>query len=237
MGTAVPVSPLHVIGSTTQTNATFGTPGAGSFDILGLTISNYGYVNLGSNLFFNGSWNLRNTANDGWLTTMNNAPTAGSGSAWSIYHVANGVNPVPLTQFFTILPSGNVGIGTTSPQYKLAVNGTVSTKEVIVTTTGWADYVFTPGYRLPPLGEVSAYIKVHHHLPDIPSQNEVGEKGVNLGEMQAKLLAKIEELTLHMIQADERNNRLEQQNSRLQRESCELQERIVRLEERVVPSE
>ena len=83
--------------------------------------------------------------------------------------------------------------------------------------------MFRPEYRLKPLSEVAAYIDEHQHLPDIPSEGEVREKGVSLGEMQVKLLAKVEELTLHMIQADERNNRLERQNR-------ELQERIARLE-------
>jgi len=111
---------------------------------------------------------------------------------------------------------GNVGIGTTTPQSKLAVNGTITTKEVIVTNTGWPDYVFKPNYNLTPLNEVAAYIREHHHLPDIPSEAEVKEKGVGLGDMQAKLLAKIEELTLHLINADKQNR--------------ELQERVARLE-------
>ena len=111
--------------------------------------------------------------------------------------------------------TGNVGIGTTSPQYPLSVNGTVQAKEVIV-NTGWSDYVFDPDYHLRSLAEVNSYIEKHHHLPDIPSAADVREKGVSLGEMQSKLLAKIEELTLRMIQADERNNRLESENRNLQ---------------------
>jgi predicted nuclease with TOPRIM domain len=107
----------------------------------------------------------------------------------------------------------------------LAVNGTITTKEVVVTNTGWSDYVFAPDYHLQPLNEVGAYVKEHHHLPEIPSEAEVKEKGVSLGDMQAKLLAKVEELTLHMIQADERNTRLEQQNR-------ELRDRVARLETR-----
>lgn len=118
---------------------------------------------------------------------------------------------------------GNVGIGTANPQYLLSVKGTVGAEEFIVTNTGWSDYVFQPGYRLRPLSEVGAYIQANHHLPDIPSETEVKEKGVSVGEMQSKLLAKVEELTLHMIQADERNNRLEQQNQ-------ELRDRLARLE-------
>ena len=117
-----------------------------------------------------------------------------------------------------------MGIGTSSPQHLLHVAGTIGAEEVIVSSTG-ADYVFQPGYRLKPLAEVAAYIQQQHHLPGIPSANEVQEKGVSLGEMQGKLLAKVEELTLHMIRAEERSQKLEAQNR-------ELRERIVRLESR-----
>jgi len=109
--------------------------------------------------------------------------------------------------------AGHIGIGTTSPQYPLSVNGTVQAKEVIV-NTGWSDYVFDADYHLPDLSEVSAYIKAHHHLPDIPSEAEVNENGISLGEMQSKLLAKIEELTVQMIRLDSENRdlRREMQN-------------------------
>jgi hypothetical protein len=127
---------------------------------------------------------------------------------------------------------GNVGIGTTTPQSTLAVNGRITTKEIVVTSSGWPDYVFKPGYHLRPLNQVAAYIKEHHHLPEIPSEAEVKEKGVDLGEMQAKLLAKVEELTLHMIEADERNDRLEQINNRTEQQNRELRIRIGRLEVR-----
>jgi hypothetical protein len=137
-----------------------------------------------------------------------------------------GLSIVPWgTGIVRITGTGNVGIGTSQPQYKLAVNGTLGAKEVIVTNAGWADYVFKPDYRLTPLKEVGEYIKEHHHLPGIPSEKEVRENGISLGEMQTKMLAKIEELTLHLIQADERNSRLEQQNR-------ELQDRLSRLESR-----
>jgi hypothetical protein len=99
----------------------------------------------------------------------------------------------------TITPSGNVGIGTTNPTNKLEVNGTIRAKEVIVETTGWSDYVFAPDYRLAPLSEVEAHIAAKGTLPGIPSAAEVAEHGVSVGDMQAKLLAKMEEMTLHVI--------------------------------------
>jgi hypothetical protein len=120
------------------------------------------------------------------------------------------------------LRNGNVGIGTSNPVHPLHVAGTIGAEEILVTATG-ADYVFEPGYRLQPLSEVGRYIEANHHLADVPSADEVKQKGMGVGEMQTKLLAKIEELTLHMIQADERNSRLEQQNR-------DLRDRIARLE-------
>jgi hypothetical protein len=113
---------------------------------------------------------------------------------------------------------GAVGIGTPTPcaagapaGCALSVNGAIQAKEVVV-NTGWSDYVFDPGYRLEPLSEVAAYVTENHHLPDIPSAQEVAEKGVSVGEMQSKLLAKIEELTLHVIDLDRKNAELTEQN-------------------------
>ncbi|MGK6353491.1 hypothetical protein [Parapedobacter sp. DT-150] len=82
----------------------------------------------------------------------------------------------------------------------IEVNGRVRAKEVKVETANWPDYVFADGYRLMPLMELDAYINAHHRLPDMPSAQEVGAEGVDLGEMNRKLLEKVEELTLHLIE-------------------------------------
>ncbi len=94
---------------------------------------------------------------------------------------------------------GNVGIGTTTPDEKLAVNGKIHTKEVKVDLTGWSDFVFYEDYKLPTLEEVENHINSMGHLKDIPSAKEVEDDGILLGEMNAKLLQKIEELTLYTI--------------------------------------
>ena len=116
----------------------------------------------------------------------------------------------------TIDDAGNVGIGTTEPNplYRLSVNGGVRAKEVVV-ETGWSDFVFEDGYVLLSLAEVEAFIAQYGHLPDIPSAAEVAADGVSLGEMDARLLQKIEELTLHMIVLEKRITQLEAENGTL----------------------
>lgn len=92
----------------------------------------------------------------------------------------------------------------------LNVYGTIRTNEVKIelTDVSWPDFVFDPDYSLPSLKEVSTHIKEHKHLPGIPSETEVLTEGINLSEMQAKLLQKIEELTLYLIEQDNTINEL-----------------------------
>lgn len=114
-----------------------------------------------------------------------------------------------------IKAGGNIGIGTANPTVKLAVNGKINCKEVEVTLTGWSDYVFKDGYNLKPLSEVEAFINDNKHLPGVPSEAEVLQKGTNLGEMDALLLKKIEELTLYVIDLKKQNDNLNAQIQKL----------------------
>lgn len=107
-----------------------------------------------------------------------------------------------------LIVSGRVGVGITSPQHELQVAGTIGAKEVIVSSTG-ADYVFDNNYKLATLSDVAAFIEANHHLPGIPSAKEVEERGMSVGDMQSKLLAKVEELTLHLIQDEKKIAELE----------------------------
>jgi hypothetical protein len=104
--------------------------------------------------------------------------------------------------------AGNVGIGTSNPGEKLAVNGNIKCRQVEVTLSGWSDFVFEDDYSLMSLAEVDAFIKKNKHLPGVPSAREVISNGNNLGEMDAVLLQKIEELTLYMIELKKENEEL-----------------------------
>ena len=110
---------------------------------------------------------------------------------------------------FSISTSGNVGIGTVDTKgYKLAVAGNMIAESVKVKLQGaWPDYVFDESYKLPSLRETEAHIKEKGHLPGIPSVADVKANGIDLGDMNAKLLEKIEELTLHLIEMKKENEK------------------------------
>lgn len=107
---------------------------------------------------------------------------------------------VDSTGYVTI--GGRIG-PTISGPYKLAVKGKIAATDFNVVATGsWPDYVFDPSYKLRSLEETEAYIKENKHLPNIPAAAVVEKEGFALGDMQKKMLEKIEELTLHLIEAN-----------------------------------
>ncbi len=100
---------------------------------------------------------------------------------------------------------GTVGIGTNDTKgYKLGVKGKIAAEEVKVAVYPWADFVFETNYNLPTLTEVEQHIAEKGHLKDIPSAAEVQKNGIFLGDMNAKLLQKIEELTLYTIEQEKK---------------------------------
>lgn len=106
--------------------------------------------------------------------------------------------------------NNRVGIGTSTPLYELSVNGTILAKELIVSKLDedWPDYVFDPEYKLTSLEELGSYVKDERHLPGVPSAKEMEDGGIKVGEMNAILLKKIEELTLYVIELQQQINEL-----------------------------
>ncbi len=146
----------------------------------------------------------------GWFsdTWTNQGPTLWQ-SAWG------GMKFFTLGQpRLSINANGNVSIGTTDADPTgalLTVNGKIHAKEVIIDMNApmVPDYVFQPTYNLMPLNKVEQFVKTNNHLPEIPSAEEVQKKGLSMGEMQNKLLQKIEELTLYVIEQQKRIEQLE----------------------------
>ncbi|MGE0822674.1 MAG: hypothetical protein AB7G75_06110 [Candidatus Binatia bacterium] len=140
---------------------------------------------------------------------------------------ATGVNPA--LYFMTknavrmvISKDGNVAIGpdpdqpnnprkSICPCERLVVNGNISVTGSFI-SRGMRmivpDYVFAPDYQLPPLTQVEEYITKEKHLPEVPSAQEIAERGVNMSELQMQLLKKIEELTLYTIAQEKTINEL-----------------------------
>lgn len=134
------------------------------------------------------------------------------------FYTSDGMDQSRLTEKLRIKSNGDVGIGVSDPQgYKLAVGGSMIAESIKVKTlSNWPDYVFEKTYDLQPLTEVEQFIKEKKHLPDVPSAKEVQEQGVALGEMNAILLRKIEELTLHVIALKKENEKIQEENKRQQ---------------------
>lgn len=131
-------------------------------------------------------------------------PTGGTGTS---YWAANGTTGIQYNTG-TVL----IGNATTPAGYKLYVETGILTEKLKValkTSTDWADYVFGKNYQLKPLAEVEAFVKENKHLPDVPSaQALVNDGGIDVGQMLAKQMQKIEELTLYMIDLQKQNDAL-----------------------------
>jgi len=194
------------------------------------------------NLYYRSAASLGGGASGGWTMGGNSGTNPasnyiGTTDGQRLVFKTNGVENM------TILANGAVGIGTPNqvqPDAKLFVKGNVYAMKVRVTQQNWSDYVFKKDYYLPSLAEVEQYIARHQHLPGVISAGEVSRSGLDLGDNQAVLLKKIEELTLYLIQQEKKsadqNKKLQEQNQKLQEQDRTLklqQERIDRLEKLV----
>lgn len=126
-----------------------------------------------------------------------------------------------------ITPYGNIGIGTSNPGATLDVNGSirasilhvageVNARAVNIRVDAGADFVFEPNYILKPLSELETFVKENKHLPEIPTEKHMVENGLNVNDMQIKLLQKIEELTLYTIEQQKQLNEQSRQIKELQ---------------------
>lgn len=123
-------------------------------------------------------------------------------------------------QTMSVYNTGKITIGTDMYDlsgYRLFVKDGIKTERLkveVASANQWADHVFNNDYNLMPLNEVKTFITTNKHLPNIPSAHEiVTEGGIEQGELNAKLLEKIEELTLHLIQ---QNEQIIQQNKKIE---------------------
>ncbi|KAF2080628.1 hypothetical protein [Flavobacterium sharifuzzamanii] len=231
IGTFSPNSKLDVSGQIASYNAAFGQSDkqTSTKNYANFSANNHGSVLVSSNLYFSDNDNLKIANTHGTMSggaillPGNSQPNQGK----ILFYTTNPASVVK-DQLFSgfiameITGSGNVGIGQTNPNNKLDVNGTIHSKEVKVDMTGWTwpDFVFKKEYDLPTLEQVEKHIVEKGHLENIPSEEEVLKNGINLGEMNAKLLQKIEELTLYMIEMKKENqvlkNAVEKQNKEIE---------------------
>jgi len=115
--------------------------------------------------------------------------------------------------------SSDVRIATTTAAtgYALSVNGKIACEELLIDDSGfWPDYVFGKDYKLMSIDEFAKSINENNHLPGMPSAREIEEKGgYHVGEIQKKTLEKVEELSLYIIELNNRMKALEQENKEL----------------------
>lgn len=153
------------------------------------------------------------TAGEYYAATLFSSPAVQTISAFS-----DAKRIMFTSAFTTAYFNDKVGIGTLNPQATLAVNGEILAKKVKVSVApaSWPDYVFKKEYQLPSLSDVEAYIETNHHLPGVPSAEEIETQGQDIGEINRMLLQKMEEMTLYMINQNKKINALEKKVEQLE---------------------
>ncbi|MCX2680625.1 hypothetical protein OOZ15_11790 [Galbibacter sp. EGI 63066] len=228
IGASNPQAKLHIYDSDILGN------NAGDFHLL------YRLQGRSSHHFMENTWLLRDANGTGWLQArLHNGisidasfltPGVNTRTWWErdpyddVQSWGNG------SEAYMSLIKGKLGIGTVNTgSHKLAVEGSVGAREVKVEASNWSDFVFEKNYDLPTLEEVERHIQEKGHLQDIPSAEEVEKNGIYLGEMDAKLLQKIEELTLYTIEQEREIKQQQSVNKNHETENIEQEKEIKEL--------
>jgi chitodextrinase len=174
-----------------------------TYNVTGLTASTTYSYNV---VALDAANNVSPASNTVQVTTL-------SGGSGTPYTSSNANLPTVNWQSNDLYVAGEIGVGTApNSNYRLSVNGIIRNKELVV-QSGWSDFVFEKDYQLATMKEIETFIIEHGHLKDIPSAAEIHENGVALSDINIRLLQKIEELTLYIIDADKRVKTLEQKDA------------------------
>ncbi|MEP5340002.1 MAG: hypothetical protein ABJL44_07350 [Algibacter sp.] len=203
IGTTEPLSKLHVFNGDNSYGTILANANESSFSLYAKTLTTQPIYAESFRLGLKHGTN----ENNGYISFFRGNDTFGGFLGFS----TNGIERIRIDK------EGDVGIGTTETYgYKLGVKGRIITEEVKVATyANWSDFVFAKDYNLPTLKEVEQHIKEKGHLENIPNAEAVKKDGFFLGEMDAKLLQKIEELTLYIINQEKRIETIEAKNEKL----------------------
>nr|WP_299170388.1 tail fiber protein [uncultured Allomuricauda sp.] len=234
IGTAVPDSKLHIY----IPNCTAAYPtGTSKGNVVQSIRSNNNGVEIGNSRGFNDrkAWILARHSSVGSLgkyySTLHLQPDIGDKSQYRGVGIGyDAALRIPVGTHFAV--NGKVGIGTLNPDTELTVKGNIHAEEVKVDlSVPGPDYVFKEGYHLKSLEEVQNYIKVHGHLPNIPSAKEMESNGIQLGEMNMKLLEKIEELTLYTLEQEKKIKEYKKEVTQEKIRNQDYEERISKIEQ------
>jgi len=185
VGTRSPIGKLHIIHPGPTAHLILEYPGMNDYSRLLFT-------NQGASRYWGISGKIGNGSN--------------VSDRLSFYNTSTAVEVMALTG------DGNVGIGTVNPSFRLAVNGNIRSKEVVV-EADWADYVFDKEYKLPTIPELENFIRQNKHMPNIPSAKEIAENGLQIGDIQKRMMEKIEELTLYIIELNKKIEELQKKTT------------------------
>ncbi len=208
----------------------------GGVSHVGLTVLNNGSVGVGTEnpqgkLNIDGveALIIENNSSPVWENTIAKLGISTNLGPQGLRFEMSGDNGTSFVDALHLARNGNVGIGTTDPKgYKLAVRGNVICESIKVKLyASWPDFVFEEDYQRPSLEELARFVSVNKHLPDIPSAAAMNAAdGVDLGAMQVKLLQKIEELTLYLIELNKSNADVQAENAALRVMIEELQAQL-----------